>query len=316
MKRVVLVLSLAVMTAVAQVSKIVPGSGVTVYPSTGRGSVTISAQGGPGARTIPWDSVTGKPSTFTPATHSQSIASITGLPDSIAAKAASGHNHSGTYLPLHSLADSVPWAGIKNAPATYAPSSHYHFIPDIYYLQDSLNAKAAAGHNHSGIYLPLHAPADSVPWAGVKNPPAIPAPFDSALAAANSWKLGGYTPDFRVDLLAESLFVKLPATGKAADAACADSARGGAARVGGFDTLGLTRTSRPVRILVDTVKTIAAKRTPIFFSGLKTTDRAWVSWADSVSGSRRRGQSAVCKVNTLVVFADTTAGILNIQILR
>ena len=50
------------------------------------------------ATNVAWSGVTGKPSTFTPSSHTHTISNITGLQSALDGKAASSHSHS--YLPL------------------------------------------------------------------------------------------------------------------------------------------------------------------------------------------------------------------------
>ena len=62
---------------------------------------------------VTWDSITGKPSSFNPSSHS--------------------HN----------------WNDITNKPQSFNPSSHDHTISDISGLQSLLNAKANSNHSHT-----------------------------------------------------------------------------------------------------------------------------------------------------------------------
>ncbi len=72
----------------------------------------------------------------------------------------------------------------------------------------------------------------------------------------------------------------------------------------------------PTYLLLDTQQVISNNRTAIAYSGILVADRAYVSYADSVSGSRKRGLAGVCKADSLIVFSDTTAGTINAQIWR
>ena len=65
-------------------------------------------------KTLPWDAVTGKPSTFPPASHSHAWGEITGKPDEFTPEA---HDHA--------------WGDITGKPATFPPASHKHSATDI-----------------------------------------------------------------------------------------------------------------------------------------------------------------------------------------
>ncbi len=71
------------------------GSYVPVYASTFYGNLSGNAST---ATNVAWSGVTGKPSTFTPSSHTHTISNITGLQSALDGKAASSHSHS--YLPL------------------------------------------------------------------------------------------------------------------------------------------------------------------------------------------------------------------------
>ena len=132
------------------------------------------------ATAVPWSGVTGKPSTFTPSSHTHAISDITNLQDTLNGKAASSHNHSAANITSGTLdAARLPASGITAGtyrsvtvdaagrvtkgtnPTTLsgygitdaAAKSHTHAISDITNLQDTLNGKATSSHTHN--YLPL-----------------------------------------------------------------------------------------------------------------------------------------------------------------
>lgn len=83
---------------------------------------------------VDWSEITGKPSTFTPATHTHLWADITDKPSTFAPSA---HTHL--------------WADITDKPSTFTPSTHSHSISDVTSLQSSLDAKATLGSAINGV---------------------------------------------------------------------------------------------------------------------------------------------------------------------
>ena len=82
-----------------------------------KGDITVSSSGSVWTvDAVPWTNVTGKPSTFTPATHSHAISDVTGLQAALDGKQASG---------------------------SYAASTHTHAISDTTGLQAALDGKQA-----------------------------------------------------------------------------------------------------------------------------------------------------------------------------
>ena len=75
------------------------------------------------ANAVTWGNVSGKPSTFTPSSHTHTIANVTGLQTALDGKAA---------------------------------SSHTHTIANVTGLQTALDGKAASGHNHDTVYSKLN----------------------------------------------------------------------------------------------------------------------------------------------------------------
>jgi hypothetical protein len=82
-----------------------------------------------GGGSVAWADITGKPSTFTPAAHTQATSTITGLDDALADRAT----------------DAELTAGL----ATKAATSHTHAEGDVTGLTGSLAGKAASSHTHT-----------------------------------------------------------------------------------------------------------------------------------------------------------------------
>lgn len=110
-------------------SKVQAGSNVTVTYDDATGVTTISATGEL-AGTVDWTEVTGKPSTFTPSTHSHAISDITGLQGEL--------------------------DGIDTALDTKAALSHTHSTGDITglqeYTEDLIGSSLVAGSNITVSY--------------------------------------------------------------------------------------------------------------------------------------------------------------------
>ena len=77
---------------------------------------------------VTWDSITGKPSSFNPSSHSHTISDISGLQSLLNAKANSNHSHS--------------WNSITDKPTNFTPSSHVHQASDIADLHTILSKYA------------------------------------------------------------------------------------------------------------------------------------------------------------------------------
>ena len=133
------------------------------------------------AESAPWAGITGKPSTFTPATHTHAQSDITNLVTDLAAKipatekgAASGVatlDGAGkvptSQLPAMGTGDmlkstydtdndgvvdsaaAAPWAGITGKPSTFTPATHTHAQSDITNLVTDLAGKASTTHTHA-----------------------------------------------------------------------------------------------------------------------------------------------------------------------
>jgi hypothetical protein len=86
---------------------------------------------------VDWESITGKPTTFTPSAHTHTIADTTDLQSALDAKADD--------TDLAGKADLVHthlWADITDKPITFTPSAHTHAIADVTGLQTALDGKA------------------------------------------------------------------------------------------------------------------------------------------------------------------------------
>lgn len=108
-----------------------------VYDTNDDGKVN-SAAVSDSANAVTWGNVTGKPSDFTPSTHSHAQADITNLVTDLAGKAASTHSHAiSDTTGLQTALDG------KQAAGSYAASSHTHAQSDITNLTTDLSAKQA-----------------------------------------------------------------------------------------------------------------------------------------------------------------------------
>lgn len=76
---------------------------------------------------VAWTDVTGKPSSFPPASHTHPISQVDGLQDA-----------------LDSKLGSVAWGDVSGKPASFPPSAHTHAIADVTNLQTTLNGKLTA----------------------------------------------------------------------------------------------------------------------------------------------------------------------------
>ncbi len=102
-----------------------------------------------------WSTLSGKPTSFTPATHAAahaaagadpltvSISQVTGLQTAL-----DGKQPSGSYAPashVHAVSDVT---GLQTELSGKASTGHVHAITDVTNLQSELNGKAAASHVH------------------------------------------------------------------------------------------------------------------------------------------------------------------------
>lgn len=92
-------------------------------------------------KTVTWDTLQNKPSSFTPSAHSHAISGVTGLQTQLDSKASSSHTHS--------------IANISNLQTELngkASASHTHAISGVTSLQAELNKKSNTGHTHDDRY--------------------------------------------------------------------------------------------------------------------------------------------------------------------
>lgn len=128
------------------------------------------------AGAVTWENVSGKPSTYTPSSHTHTIDNVTGLQSALDGKASSGHTHSsfsgethfstGTYTdPANGITTAIKASGGIAADAfyegttklsdkyqpkgSYAAASHTHTIAQITNLQSTLDGKSNNGHTHN-----------------------------------------------------------------------------------------------------------------------------------------------------------------------
>lgn len=112
-------------------------------------------------KTVTWDTLQNKPSSFTPSAHSHTIANVTGLQTQLDSKASSSHTHtianiSNLQAELNSKASSshlhddryYTETEVNNLLATKANSSHTHTIDNITNLEIELNNKSNVNHTH------------------------------------------------------------------------------------------------------------------------------------------------------------------------
>nr|DAI91239.1 MAG TPA: minor tail protein [Caudoviricetes sp.] len=120
------------------------------------------------AGSVAWGKITGKPSTFTPATHSHAWGDVTGKPSTFAPSAHKHVKADITDFPTSLPASDVPawakaankpsysWGEITSKPSTFTPAGHKHVKADItdFPTLGTAAAKnvgdfAAASHSHS-----------------------------------------------------------------------------------------------------------------------------------------------------------------------
>lgn len=97
-----------------------------------------------------WSEVSGKPTSFTPATHTHAITDTTGLETALAGKQPAGSYALSVHA--HSTSDvtglDAALAG-KQAAGSYAAATHTHATADVTGLDTALAGKAASSHTHT-----------------------------------------------------------------------------------------------------------------------------------------------------------------------
>jgi hypothetical protein len=139
-----------------------------------------------------WDELSGKPTTFTPASHTHTASQITDFSSAVAAAAPPTTDASlltsGT-LSASRLPTSVVLTTDSRLSDARTPTTHSHAVADVSGLQAALDAKQAAGsyaaasHTHAaGQVSGLATVATSGSYADLTNKPTIPAATTSASA--------------------------------------------------------------------------------------------------------------------------------------
>lgn len=113
-------------------------------------------------KTVTWDTLQNKPSSFTPSAHSHAISGVTGLQTQLDSKASSSHTHTianvtNLQAELNKKSDSghthdgryYTETEVNNLLAAKASSSHTHTIDNITNLQIELNNKSNVNHTHA-----------------------------------------------------------------------------------------------------------------------------------------------------------------------
>ena len=113
------------------------------------------------ANAVTWGNVSGKPSTFTPSSHTHTKSQITDFPTSMPA--------SDVYSwAKASSKPSYSWSEITSKPSTFAPSSHTHTKSQV----GLGNVDNTADSAKSVKYATSAGSANSVPWSGVTGKPS------------------------------------------------------------------------------------------------------------------------------------------------
>ena len=141
-----------------------------------------------------WATLSGKPSTFTPSSHTHTASQITDFASAVAAAAPPATDASlltsGT-LSASRLPASVVLTSDSRLSDARTPTTHSHAVADVTGLQTSLDAKQAAGsyaaasHTHTaGQVSGLSTVATSGSYADLTNKPTIPEAVTSLPAAS------------------------------------------------------------------------------------------------------------------------------------
>ena len=95
-----------------------------------------------------WESITGRPSTYTPSAHNHNDIYYTEseLNNLLAGYSKTNHNHDSVYA---TLTHSHTWDSVSGKPSTFTPSSHNHSWSEISGKPSTFTPSA---HNHNDIY--------------------------------------------------------------------------------------------------------------------------------------------------------------------
>ena len=137
-------------------------NGLTIRNESGDAVSRLDAKGG-FSGSVAWGKITGKPSVFTPATHSHAWGDVTGKPSTFPPSAHKHVKADITDFPTLGTAaaknvgdfaaasHSHSWDSVTGKPTTFAPSSHNH--DDRYYTESEmdkkLGGKANSSHTHN-----------------------------------------------------------------------------------------------------------------------------------------------------------------------
>lgn len=109
---------------------------------------------------VDWAEVTGKPTTFTPSTHTHIIADVTGLQTALDGKSSTSHTHA--------------WADITGKPTTFTPSTHTHVIADItnFPSQTGNSGKVLTTDGTNLSFVTPSSGGGTIAWADITGKPA------------------------------------------------------------------------------------------------------------------------------------------------
>jgi hypothetical protein len=166
-----------------------------IGPAGPAGPQGPAGEGGGGGGSTAWEDITGKPSTFTPSTHTHSISDVTSLQTTLDGKASTSHSHAiSDVTGLQTALDG------KQAGGSYAAASHSHAISDVTGLQTALDGKQASGSYASASHS--HAISDVT---GLQT--ALDGKQASGSYAASSHTHGNVTNDGKIGSTADKLVV-------------------------------------------------------------------------------------------------------------
>lgn len=95
---------------------------------------------------VAWENITGKPSTFSPSSHTHTKSQITNFPTSMPASDVYSWAKASTK-------PSYSWSEITSKPSTFTPASHTHTIANITNLQSTLDGKVPTSRTVNGKAL-------------------------------------------------------------------------------------------------------------------------------------------------------------------